>query len=305
MMNQKPYYIDTVLGQKGSQVLEAHFPIETMIINNTTNARFRVYFGEVSVGIGYSRFDYMVDAFTFAQLPINTRSQKVTIEWEAPTEEFDFIRIDLIDVKKDIFFQTNAPLSGGVGLAQNVSIATAIPTGANTIGKVNLGTSDIDIARNGTSIAGESLSSGGSNVLGWLSEIAKRLKSTLTVTLAGAIPTGGNTIGKVDVNNFPVNVELGSHAMTGSPKTSQLNIPVSTVTALRVGASDLVNRKQIVLTNLDPTNTVYIGDNTVSNLTGFPLKTGASISFDQNPNNTATIYAYSTVSLNVAVMEVN
>jgi|GEM_PF-3967941 len=305
MGKQQPFFIDTEMNKSGTRVLSVDFNIGTVVINNTTNARFKVYYGEMSLGIGINRFDYSVDAFTFAQLPLPPKPSKITIEWDAPTQEFDYIRIDLLEDIKDVFYQTNPSVGGGVGIAQNVSITNAIPTGANTIGKVNIGTVDVDIAKNGASISGESLSSGGSNIIGWLSEIAKLLKTVLTVTVTGALPTGGNTIGKVDVNNFPAPSELGSQAMTGTPKTIQKNIPLNTVTALRVGGSDLANRKQIVLTNLDPVNTVYIGDNTVSNLTGYPLRTGASISFDQNPNNVATIYAFSTVALNVAIMEVS
>jgi hypothetical protein len=238
-MKQQAFFIDTQLNEKGSKVLSTDFGIGTLIINNTTNARFKIYYGEVSIGIGSNRFDYLIDGFTFAQLPMPPKPMKVTIEWEATTQEFEYIRIDLLEEIKEVFFQTNAPLTGGVGLAQNVSVAAAIPTGANTIGKVNIGTMDLDVSRNGTSIAGESLSSGGSNTIGWLSEIAKRIKTVLQVTVTGALPVGTNVIGKVDINTLPnISINAGTNNIGDVDVLTLPSIPVGSNTIGKVDIND-------------------------------------------------------------------
>lgn len=94
-------------------------------------------------------------------------------------------------------------------------------------------------------------------------------------------------------------------AMTQSPVTAQITVGNSP-TPLRVGATDLPNRKQIAIANLDTINSIYIGGSNVSPTNGFPLSPGASITFAQKPGTTATVYAIapSGVTVTVAVMEV-
>jgi hypothetical protein len=202
-MKTIPHFINLVQNVAGTEVLEVDFFVKGFIINNRSNAVFSIYAGEKSLGIGEMREDFKVGAYDFAKLPILDNVTKITIAWTAPTEDFGYIRIDLTDEPTQLQVTANPPSTIGTGLASNVAIISALPAGTNTIGKVNIGTSDVDLARNGTSISGESLSSGGSNVLGWLSEIAKRIKTVLTVTITGALPAGSNEIGKVVVTEMP------------------------------------------------------------------------------------------------------
>lgn len=76
-----------------------------------------------------------------------------------------------------------------------------LPTGAAT----ETGNLQTVAQAQGASATGVTQLAGGSGILGWLSGIYQRLSNTLTVSVSSlpTLPVGSNTIGKVDVNNFP------------------------------------------------------------------------------------------------------
>lgn len=119
-------------------------------------------------------------------------------------------------------------------------------------------------------------------------------------TLENSLPAGTNKIGRVEVEGLNT-----AQAMTQTPLTTQLKVKPKAA-PLRVGDKDASGRKQIVIYNMDAEGTVYIGGDSVTDTTGFPLLPGASVALDQNPASAATVYGVSTIEngVPVAVMEV-
>lgn len=193
-----------------------------------------------------------------------------------------------------------APLPSGSNKIGKVDIASALPAGNNTIGQVvvlgfdgatnkriaidTTGAVKTVLTNEGTDASGVTPLAGASGIRGWLSSIFARLSSTLTT----------------HVIDTPA-----PQAMTQSPVTAQITVGDSP-TPLRVGGTDLPNRKQLVVSNLDTSNTIYIGGSNVSLTNGFPLRPGQTITFDQKPGTSATVYAIapSGTTVTVAVMEV-
>ncbi|MBL0387933.1 hypothetical protein JJB07_14930 [Tumebacillus sp. ITR2] len=153
----------------------------------------------------------------------------------------------------------------------------------------------------GTAASGVVMQSGGSGKFGWLSSIYSSLVS-LGTTMSNVYSALTNGTQKTQITSTP-----SPQVMTATPSTKQIGIVASAAAvALRVGASDLANRKTIMIRNVSPLGgaVLYVGGSGVLDTTGWPIYPGELFTLDQNPANTATIYGYSTGVCTVAVMEV-
>lgn len=62
------------------------------------------------------------------------------------------------------------------------------------------------------------------------------------------------------------------------------------------------NRNTLTINNIS-NQTVYVGDNTVTTSTGFPVAAGAVTSFTCDPNNYTPVYLVASGTVEVAVLE--
>ncbi|MGE7954914.1 hypothetical protein [Lysinibacillus xylanilyticus] len=131
----------------------------------------------------------------------------------------------------------------------------------------------------------------------------------LAISELPPLPKGNNTIGSVDVNRLPplpegsnkigvVELSSGAINVNNDNGLSNFKTGVMTVTGVatpvKIGASILANRKQLIM--LPPTaGTIYWGhDSTVTAATGIPLSaTDGSVSFDIKSDSRLAIYAVS------------
>lgn len=135
----------------------------------------------------------------------------------------------------------------------------------------------------------------------------QQMVGEVAVTDLPPLPRGDNKIGIVDVvNPLPagnnkigiVEIEGGNISVDGDSGLSNFKTGLMTVTAtatpVKIGATILANRKQLLM--LPPAEgTVYWGsDATVTADTGIPLSAGdGSVSFDIKPNSNMSIYVVS------------
>lgn len=110
-------------------------------------------------------------------------------------------------------------------LSSGTDSVTTVPSGTQAVSATSLplptgaasetGNLQIVAQAQGSSASGVTQPAGGAGVLGWLSGIYQRLSNTLTVNVSTlpSLPTGANTIGKVDVNNFPTTQAISAASL--------------------------------------------------------------------------------------------
>lgn len=170
-------------------------------------------------------------------------------------------------------------LAAGNAHVGQVGIDTALPSGANNIGSVN--------------VAALPALPPGANAIG-----------TVGVTSLPSLPAGANNIGSVNVaalpalptgaNNIGI-VNLGTTA--GLPVAATAGVGSSNQVALGVAAAAILNAvvtgKHITIINADPTLTIYLGAAGVTTATGLPLLPGQAYDIDIVSGSTIAIYGIS------------
>jgi hypothetical protein len=175
-------------------------------------------------------------------------------------------------------------------------------------------------------------------VIGLLKSLKNLFPSTLSngsirAQIMSALPTGTNTIGKVDVTNFPTlqkveiqnpvalqDVEVSNFPalqqveVTNQESTIEKTVKTGSVYGvlsvsdtpikLSVGATELVGRHRIDIFN-SSANDVFVGfDDTVTIANGYPLKSGQEKSFHFNPATVLSIYSVASVASEIRLLEI-
>lgn len=128
----------------------------------------------------------------------------------------------------------------------------------------------------------------------------------VAVSQLPSLPSGHNTIGRVDVTTLPSlpagNNKIGVVGLDSDVdfdgglsnfKTGVMTV-TATATSVKIGASTMTKRKQLIM--LPPSEgTIYWGsDPTVTASTGIPLTAGdGNVTFDIKPSSNMSIYAVS------------
>jgi len=188
----------------------------------------------------------------------------------------------------------------------NVAVASALPTGANTIGAVTQASGPW--TTNVTQIGGSALAFGQAAMASSIPVAIASNQSTLNVTVATALPTGSNTIGAVTQASGPWTdnlIQVGGSSITLGQKASAASLPVvlasdqgaitvssgvntsatATLSNVSASATSVVllssnsNRKGATIFN-DSTVNAYVKFGTTASTSSFTIKMGPAGYFE-------------------------
>jgi len=197
---------------------------------------------------------------------------------------------------------TGANTIGAVTVSGTVSVTGGLPTGANTIGSVGVTAITGGLPTGANTIGAVTLlSTANVSINAGLPTGANTIGSVGVTAITGGLPTGANTIGSVasiigglpaGTNNIGIITQVNNPVGAAGINTSQVTVGLSSVllTASRTGSVG-TGRVSCTIYN-NGSAILYIGQNGVTTLTGFPIVPGASLSI----YTTAALYGISTIT---------
>lgn len=262
-LTNSPIYLP--VGQtSGSFKISIPFMAEYIMILNDTTSTIAVCIGDQS---SQGPEAQLWTPGKYISMPLIQETQKLTVFWTSSTP----ITVDN-NLIQFYFSNVTIPLQGGnygiTAESQTVYVENTVTTQFASTPNVNVS-------------AMPSLPSGANNI------------GHVNVDQMPPLPAGTNNIGKVDLNNTG---NLIQSLTAGPVTTNQITVTAAAIALI----NGVVNGKKIKIKNIDATNSIFVGNSTVTAGNGYELFPQQEITLDVVTGSNIVVYGIATAGTPIA-----